>query len=336
MPIIKNAFIRYKTLDRCFSNPSRRYFTEDLLAECNKVLYEHTGNREGIKRRQFFNDLTFMESEAGWNIPLERCRDGHRTYYRYSDSNFSINNQPLNAAEVDQIKSALFVMSKFKGLPQFEWIDELIPVIESKLGIVGKGTNVIFFDTNVDYSGLKYITPLFHSIVNQQVLRVDYQDFKSEQPYSFEFHPYILKQYNQRWFSFGHNPERPDQIWNVALDRILEIKNSDAEYKPTDIDWENDYFFDFVGVTKNEGAPVEIIIGIEEAQVPYIRTKPLHGTQKGPSLTKDGWIISVRVVPNYELKKLLLSFGDSIHILSPDSFKAEMKEIYTKALSKYD
>jgi len=120
------------------------------------------------------------------------------------------------------------------------------------------------------------------------------------------------------------------------LDRILEIKNVNAKYKPTDIDWENDYFFDFIGVSKNEGDPVEIKIEIDEAQVPYIRTKPLHGTQKGPNLTKEGWIISIRVIPNYELKKLLLSFGDSIKILYPDSFKAEMKDIYVKALSKYD
>ena len=86
------------------------------------------------------------------------------------------------------------------------------------------------------------------------------------------------------------------------------------------IDWENDYFFDFIGVSKNDGDPVEIKIEIDEAQVPYIRTKPLHGTQKGPNLTKEGWIISIRIIPNYELKKLLLSFGDTIKILSPAGF----------------
>ena len=297
MPINKHALIRYQALDRCFSNLSRYYYIEDLICECNKSLYEHTGNREGVKIRQLYDDIKFMKSDEGWSIPLESIRDGHKVYYQYNDRSFSINNQPLNAAEVDQIKSALFVMSKFKGLPQFEWMDELIPVIENKLGIVGKGSNVILFDSNIDYTGLKFITSLFHAIVNQQVVNVSYQDFKSDKPYTFQFHPYILKQYNQRWFSFGYNPERPDQIWNIALDRILEIKNVNAKYKPTDLDWENDYFFDFVGVSKNEGEPVEIKIEIDEAQVPYIRTKPLHGTQKGPTLTKEGWIISIRVIP---------------------------------------
>lgn len=331
----KNASIRYKILDQCFRNTGRQYFINNLIDECNKVLVEIDPNSNGISRRQILNDIIHMESNEGWSIDLQRIRDGKRVFFRYVDSNFSINNQPLNSAEVDQIKSALFVMSKFKGLPQFEWMDELIPVIENKLGLVGKGNNVILFDTNVDYTGLKFITPLFHAIVNQQVLIINYQDFKSENPYSFEFHPYILKQYNQRWFSFGYNPGNPDQIKNIALDRIIEIKNSGVIYKPTDIDWENDYFYDFIGVSKNEGDPVDIKIEVHATQVPYIRTKPIHGTQKGPALTKKGWIISIRVIPNYELKNLLLSYGDSIKILSPENFKNEMIGAYKKALLNY-
>jgi len=335
MPINKHAFIRYQTLDRCFSNPSRHYYLEDLLEECRKVLYEHTGNHEGVGRRQFFYDIGFMESEAGWAIPLEKCRDGKKVYYRYSDRNFSINNQPLNAAEADQIKSALFVMSRFKGLPQFEWMDELIPVIENKLGLVGKGNNVILFDTNVDYTGLHYITPVFHAIVNQQVLKISYQDFKSENPYEVIFHPCILKQYNNRWFSFGLNEVRPNQITNIALDRIVEIKNSDNHYISSEIDWEKEYFYDFVGVTKIEDEKIEIKIELDQEQVPYIRTKPIHGSQKGPKLINDRWIISIQVIPNYELMKMLLSFGDSIKIISPESFKLKMISNLKNALLKY-
>jgi len=336
MPINKHALIRYHALDRCFSNPSRRFSLEDLLEECNRVLYDHTGNQEGVKRRQIFNDILFMESEAGWAIALERCRDGKKVYYRYSDRNFSINNQPLNAAEADQIKSALFVMSRFNGLPQFEWIDELIPVIENKLGLVGKGTNVILFDSNIDYTGLPYITPIFHAIVNQQVLRITYHDFKSDSPYDITFHPYLLKQYNNRWFSFGLSEERSMQITNIALDRIVEIENIDNQYISSEIDWENDYFYDFVGVTKMEDEKIEIKIELNPEQVPYIRTKPIHGSQKGPTLINDRWIISIQVIPNYELMKILLSFGDSIKIISPESFKLKMISNLKTALAKYE
>lgn len=166
-------------------------------------------------------------------------------------------------------------------------MEELIPLIENKLGLVGKGRNVILFDNNVDYTGLQYITPIFHAVVNQQVLKITYHDFKSETPYDIIFHPYIIKQYNNRWFSFGLNEERPAQIWNIALDRIVEIKNSDSKYIPNETDWENDYFYDFVGVTKTEDELIELKIELNPEQVPYIRTKPIHVSQKGPTLTND-------------------------------------------------
>jgi len=332
----KNAFIRYKILDRCFSNPGKRYFIDDLIDECNKVLLDIDPNSNGISRRQIFDDISFMKSSEGWSVELEKERDGKKLYYRYSDSKFSINNQPLNAAEADQIKSALFVMSRFKGLPQFEWIDELIPVIENKLGLIGKGTNVILFDSNTDYTGLPYITPIFQAIVNQQVLSITYQDFKSENPYEITFHPYLLKQYNNRWFSFGLSQDRPNQITNVALDRIVEIKNTNNQYITSEIDWEKDYFFDFVGVTKMEDEKIEIKIALDPEQVPYIRTKPIHGSQKGPKLIGNEWIISIKVIPNYELMKLLLSFGDSIRVISPESFKMKMMKVLKSALGKYE
>jgi len=336
MPINKHALIRYHALDHCFSNPSRRYYMEDLLEECNRVLYEQTGNQEGVKIRQLFDDIRFMESEAGWGIPMDRHRDGKKVYYRYADSKFSINNQPLNASEANQIKSALSVMSRFKGLPQFEWMDELIPIIENKLGLVGNTHKIILFDSNVDSTGLQHITPIFHAIANQQILKIEYQDFKSPEPYYITFHPQILKQFNNRWFAFGVNDERKDIIWNMALDRMIKVEVTRGNYISLDVDWDNDYFFDFIGVTKNESEELtEIKLWISPEQVPYIRTKPLHASQKGPTLTEEGWMMTIKVIPNYELEKLLLSFGNSVRIESPEYLRAKIFNTIERMLLSY-
>ena len=66
----KHAQIRYNTLDKCFRNPGRNYTLEDLLEECNQAIYDFDPDSEGIKRRQLYDDLRFMESESGWNIEL--------------------------------------------------------------------------------------------------------------------------------------------------------------------------------------------------------------------------------------------------------------------------
>ena len=104
----KHAIIRYQTLDKCFRNPGRRYFIGDLVEACSLAIYEYSGSEQGVKRRQVLEDIKFMESPQGWNIPLERLRDGRSVYFRYRNINYSINNEPLNDSEKNQLKEALW------------------------------------------------------------------------------------------------------------------------------------------------------------------------------------------------------------------------------------
>ena len=119
----KNALLRYKVLDKCFRNLGKRYFIEDLISECDNVLLEIDPESNGISRRQIFDDVAFMESKEGWEIELSRLKDGKRVYYRYSDTSFSINNMPLNEVEINHLKDAMNILSQFKGMPQFEWVN---------------------------------------------------------------------------------------------------------------------------------------------------------------------------------------------------------------------
>ncbi len=80
MPTNKNATIRYHALDKCFRNPGRRYFWEDLTDACNQALRDFDPACEGIQRRQLLDDIRFMESEQGWSAPLERHKEGKRVF----------------------------------------------------------------------------------------------------------------------------------------------------------------------------------------------------------------------------------------------------------------
>jgi predicted DNA-binding transcriptional regulator YafY len=321
----KHAIIRYQTLDRCFGNPGRRYYIEDLIEACNQALYEYSGLDSGVKRRQVFEDIKFMESSQGWNIPLDRKKDGRRVYYRYEDTSFSINNQPLNENEVNQLKEALLTLARFKGMPQFEWVDELSARLESGLGLIQIDQKIIEFQQNQYLKGLEYITPIFEAIQYKKVLKILYKSFNSEEEILYNLHPYYLKQYNNRWFLFGKN-EGYENISNIPLDRITKIEKSDIFYSPnTTIDFE-EYFEDVIGVTVNEDDPILIQLKINSALYPYIKTKPLHGSQRYKGLTENGHLITLELIPNYELEAILLSFGQNIEVLEPEQFRAKIKE----------
>jgi predicted DNA-binding transcriptional regulator YafY len=233
----KHATIRYQTLDKCFRNPGRTYYIEDLIDACNDAIYGYSGIEDGVKRRQVLDDIKFMESEQGWNIPLEHIRDGHKVYFRYEDMSFSINNQPLNETEENQLKEALLTLSRFKGMPQFEWVDEISARLDSGLGLSKTNQQIIEFEQNDYLQGLEFITPLYNAILYKKALNVSYKSFKRESNQSISFHPYYLKQYNNRWFIIGLYPKY-ENFTHFALDRIVSIKEIASNYISTDIDFE--------------------------------------------------------------------------------------------------
>ena len=117
MAINKNALIRYKVLDQCFRNFGKKYCIEDLIDECDKVLLALDPESDGISLRQVRDDIAFMRSKEGWEIELADLKEGKKKIYRYAVEGYSINNMPLNEMEINKLKSALEILSQFKGMP---------------------------------------------------------------------------------------------------------------------------------------------------------------------------------------------------------------------------
>jgi predicted DNA-binding transcriptional regulator YafY len=330
----KYATIRYQALDKCFANSGRKYFIDDLVDACNNAIFEFSGSAEGVKKRQVQDDINFMESESGYAIELDRIRENRKVYYRYSDPNFSINKQPLNATEEAQLREALLTLSRFKGMPQFIWVEELTVKLESELGLKKIEKKVIEFEQNPYLKGLDYISVLYNSILYKNTLEVEYKSFKAEEPTQAIFSPHYLKQYNNRWFVFGYQGDYTTMT-TLALDRILQIESISDSYKESTIDYE-EHFEDVVGVTIPIDEELETIrLKVDASIFPYISSKPLHGSQKIKEVTDTHSVIELQLIPNYELETVLLSFADKISILEPILLKIKVLGRLKKALDNY-
>lgn len=310
----KHAIIRYQTLDKCFRNSGRNYAIDDLVEECNKAIYEFSGKEEGIKKRQLYDDIRFMESEQGWNIELKKVKDGRRVFYQYEDSKFSISNQPLNETEANQLREALLTLERFKGLPQYNWINELNTRLEASFNLKQKSDVIISFEENEFLKGLEFIPELYNAILYKKVLNVNYKSFKTENPTSIIINPYYLKQFNMRWFLFGKSNEY-ESITNLALDRIESMEYLNQQYINSDIDF-NEYFDDVVGVTVPNDKVETILLEISESLLPYLKTKPIHGSQIIKEIDGKNYL-QLKVIPNYELEMLILSHGEKIKVIEP-------------------
>jgi predicted DNA-binding transcriptional regulator YafY len=331
----KHATIRYHALDQCFSNTGRSYYIDDLIEACNNALYDYTGSFEGIKRRQVFDDIKFMESEQGWSVPLNRIKDGKKVIYRYSDKSFSIKNQAINETEARQLKETLSILTRFKGMPQFEWMEEMLVRVESTFNLKGNSSSIVGFEQNPYLKGLHFFSEIFNAIQYKKVVEIKYQSFKQANTIISNIHPYFLKQYNSRWFLFGFNKEY-NTLSNLALDRIEEIKETQEAYIENETIDFDEYFDDVVGVTVNTGKePVKILLQISKERWPYIETKPLHGSQKLKLKMEDYITIELYLQLNRELTTLLFSYGEDIKVVAPEELKATLKNMAESLLKKY-
>ena len=277
-----------------------------------------------------------MESEAGYSIELDKVKDGKKKYYRYSDKNFSINKQPLSLTEAEQLKDTIMMLNRFKGLPQFDWMEEVLARFEDTFKLKANVGSVVSFEQNPYLRGIEHFTSLFNAIINKQVLKIEYKaSFGESQQY--EIHPYFLKQYNNRWFLFGISQlEGQNKLMNMAIDRIVGFEPMhQVEYiENKDIDFV-EYFDDVIGVTVPNDKTIEKIrLKIDKARYSYIESKPIHPTQTVKEKNEEYAVIELKLILNYEFETLLLGFADSVEILEPESLRETISSRARKIIEK--
>ncbi|MCU4162981.1 helix-turn-helix transcriptional regulator [Carboxylicivirga caseinilyticus] len=334
MPANRNALIRYTTIDKCLRNRYRLWTLEDLIDACSDALYEYEGIDKGVSRRTVQMDIQMMRSEKlGYNAPII-VQD--KKYYTYEDPVYSITQLPLSDQDLNKLNDAVEILKQFQGFNHFKEMTGLIHKLENKIHSEHSSSRpVMHIERNEDLKGLEHLNGLYKAVLNNQVIKIDYQSFKAKKANRIYFNPYLLKEYNNRWFLIG-KMKKGDMIMNLALDRIHSFEVMDEiPFKEDPTFDPNTYYENVIGVTINSGLLPRIIkLFINNDNKPYILTKPLHWSQRVLEEKKEGIVVSIRVVPNFELERLILGFGPSIEVLSPPSLRKKIGKL-VKAASEY-
>ena len=98
----------------------------------------------------------------------------------------------------------------------------------------------------------------------------------------------------------------------------------------------NEYFDDVIGVTVPEGhEPVDVILRVANNRFNYIKTKPLHLSQRIISVEPDFANISINVKINRELITLILSFGPDVEVIAPATLRSMIAKSVRTMSKKY-
>ena len=348
----KNLFTRIKLLDELLSDRYHNYSMEDIVDKMNDRL-EDMGC-ESVSRRCVEKDLKYLVEKSPFGVFInkytmyahdkERDRACIKHCLKYEDPGFSIFQKKMSQEERKLLRDVLSALGQFEGLNHFEWIDKIKSSLE-----IDQRRQIICFSNNPYLKNSNLLGTLFDQISNEVVIRLSYHTFPNPDVRSIDFHPYLLKQYNERWYLLGA-ADSDNKILTFALDRIDNVEPlPEKKYIecPDDL---YERFDDIVGVTLNEDRPIEhILLWVSDTFKGYIDTKPIHGsykTKKGEveeQLRKEypqlqgGIFFTLDCIPNHELIRVLCSYGGNLIVLRSDGTImndiikqiSEMNEIYS-------
>lgn len=336
MPVNKNAAFRYRVIDELLTGGKAMKF-EDFIDKVGDKMYEEFGREDTISERSIVSDIALMRSQPpkGFAAPIVR----RRKMIYYSSPDYSINKMPLIAEDLLNIESALHLLSQYKGLPHSGMLVAVLEKIKHSIPVdrvTASRSNTIQVEQNQYLRGLEWLSPLFALVEEQLVADIEYQSFSQNTPQLFVFHPYLLKEFNNRWFVLGLN-QIEGKLWLLALDRIKKIEGQNQHFNVIKGFDHNTYFDDVVGVTVMESVKVEkVILKFQKNRAPYILTKPIHVSQKIISHDESGELtISLNLKRNNELIALVLSFGKDVEVMAPSSLRLQIGEILSESAYKY-
>lgn len=334
MPNTKCSDIRYKVLDRCLRRGG--YSTSALMDEVNKEL-EIQGFPKVTALNTIRQDMDYIGS-AYPDITIIDKKNGRNVTYSYENPESSIFKLSFNDDELAQLSQCMAILSRFEGTPQMEWMKSFIDRFKLSLNVNVDGKCVVGFDECKYLRGKEHFAELLAAICNKQVLAIGYKSFQRGAIKEVLLHPYYLKEYNNRWFLLGRE-HGFNSISHLAFDRIEHINpvTGLSFIENVEIDFNDEYFSDIIGVTKYlDTEPQKIRLWVSSSLYPYIKTKPLHESQKLKKSDESGCEIEIEVRPNHELEQLILSYGEGLKILSPDSLREKILKRLTLSLKNYD
>ncbi|MBF8458326.1 WYL domain-containing protein [Kaistella sp. G5-32] len=263
-------------------------------------------------------------------LKLDSLKFTKRTFLRDKEAIFEVfgvliiykrstNSYVIDADEIDEYHEDVF--------------DNLL-LVEAYREVKGK-KNVMLFEQRKS-RGLHWLNGLVHAITHQQIISLNYTKFWEGVSHKKTLEPYALKEFRNRWYLLANEKDSKDFFLKTfGLDRISDLDISKSSFKPEKIDIEN-YFKNSFGIIYGENEEVEeIVLSFDAEQGQYIKTLPMHHSQKVLIDNDKEYRIQLTLFPTYDFEREVLSHGERVKIISPKSFREHLQNEVKNMVKNY-
>jgi predicted DNA-binding transcriptional regulator YafY len=290
--ILRRHLTMLRLVQPPFSYPSKANILDRLRQE----------DLECVSERTFERDVKEIESYYG--IKVKHCRR-HRGYYLYQPEDEDLSNFRQFFELLERNERLAFITHSSDAL---------------------SASKYLLLDENQAQQDLQHLPLIWNALRMQRKVTFDYQAFHAHLPKRYQVDPLVLLEYNNRWYLAAWD-EHDQRFKTFGLERM-------QKSQLTQLAVEQDRRAQFLAL-KQDGLGVyigsdltveQVVLHIDKSMAPYIRTLPIHRSQKIQAESKEHLTISMQIIINPELESVILSFGEYVEVLQPISLRNKIRE----------
>ena len=184
-------------------------------------------------------------------------------------------------------------------------------------------------------SSQDHLSTVLEAMKSNNMLHITFKAFTMKEPKRFLVEPYCVKMSAQRWYMLARNTEHKN-LRLYSLDRIEAVEISNTRFVLPDDFNAKDYFAEFFGIVLDESVPLQtIILRADKYHQNYMRTLPLHPTQREIFACDDYADFELKLRPTYDFYMKLMSFGNMIKVLEPKTLQEEIFKWLENTIEMY-
>lgn len=289
-----------------------------------------------ISTRQLRNDFDVLRAKGA---PLKYSATLRG--WQYTAPFAIIDHLFLSADDLLDLRIAVVTLAKVNNLERFQRLPEIFERIRKSFRKwVDKEVTekAIYFDPLPKYDGSIHLSFFLKAIEEFRQVEFQYLAFHATTPKTVSFDPYFLRHYDRRWYVGGlSHSQNENFIRTFPLERIVNqpLLKGFFHDKPKNFDAAT-YWKHIYGITiPPEGQIEEVILSFTTIQGKYFLTTPFFTPFKVILQSKEELLVSMQLIPNFDLIQKLGSLGKQVKVVAPKSLVETMKEFHQDAFRQY-
>lgn len=183
--------------------------------------------------------------------------------------------------------------------------------------------------------GTEHMHGLLHAIRNSLEVSFIYKKFYDASVSNRTVRPVAIKEARNRWYLLAQD-NKEGTVKNFGLDRISQLEISSKKFRPVKDYDPVEEFRNTFGIINGTGEePQKIVLSFTPTEGQYVKSLPLHHSQKEIVNNENERRFEYELVPTYDFKMEILSYGNTVKVLEPENLKKDIIRQLEMALAVY-